>query len=135
MKPLAWIVLVVALMTLEAAGERAAAQYANPSPAPANAPSETMPGSGGPKTDGSAVQHGAQPNAQEVRPGTRDGDQPSASAGEVVRDPSPTRILGLPVTAALLIAAVIVALLVVAGVVIPSARRRAQARGGGTYGR
>ena len=89
------------------------------------------PGSAGPKEDG-VVQHGAQPNAGEVRPGNRDGDSPSASAG-TLREESARRIFGLPVTAALMIGAVIVTLLVVAGFVIP-ARRRAQARGNGSYG-
>jgi hypothetical protein len=92
-----------------------------------------VPGSAGPKSDG-VVQRGQQPNAAEVRPGNRDGDAPSASAGEMVRRPA-QRIFGLPVTAALLIGAVLIALVVVAGVIIPSARRRERAQGGGTYGR
>ena len=91
------------------------------------------PGSAGPKSDG-VVQRGQQPNAAEVRPGNRDGDAPSASAGEMVRRPA-QRIFGLPVTAALLIGAVLITLVVVAGVIIPSARRRERPRGGGTYGR
>jgi hypothetical protein len=90
------------------------------------------PGSAGPKTDG-VVQRGQQPNAAEVRPGNRDGDAPSASAGNVVTR-SETRIFGLPVTAAMLLGAVVLTLLVVAGVAIPAARRRDRARGGGTYG-
>jgi hypothetical protein len=90
------------------------------------------PGSAGPKDDG-VVQRGSQPNAGEVRPGSRDGDHPSASAGEL-RPETATRIFGLPVTAALLIAAVIIAILAVAGFVVPS-RRRARARGNGVYGR
>jgi hypothetical protein len=92
-----------------------------------------VPGSAGPKSDG-VVQRGQQPNAAEVRPGNRDGDAPSASAGEMVRRPA-QRIFGLPVTAALVIGAVLIALLVVAGVMIPSARRRERPQGGGTYGR
>jgi hypothetical protein len=91
------------------------------------------PGSAGPKSDG-VVQRGQQPNAGEVRPGNRDGDAPSASAGEMVRRPA-QRIFGLPVTAALIIGAVLIALVVVAGVIIPAARRRERPRGGGTYGR
>ena len=91
------------------------------------------PGSAGPKADG-VVQRGQQPNAAEVRPGNRDGDSPSASAGDVVRRPA-QRIFGLPVTAALLIGGVLVALLVIAGLAIPAARRRERAQGGGTYGR
>lgn len=91
------------------------------------------PGSAGPKSDG-VVQRGQQPNPAEVRPGNRDGDAPSASAGNVVAR-SETRIFGLPVTAAMLLGAVLLTLLVVAGVAIPAARRRDRARGGGTYGR
>lgn len=91
------------------------------------------PGSAGPKTDG-VVQRGQQPNPAEVRPGNRDGDAPSASAGNVVAREE-TRIFGLPVTAALLLGGVLVTLLIVAGVAIPAARRRDRAQGGGTYGR
>jgi len=80
------------------------------------------------------VEHGAQPNSNEVRPGSRDGDAPSAAAGEIVGKPG-RRVLGLPVNAVLVIAAVLMVLLVVGGVVIPSAGRRQRARGGGTYGR
>jgi hypothetical protein len=86
------------------------------------------------KADRDAVQHGAQPNPGEVRPGTRDGDAPSAAAGELVTKQG-RRILGLPVTTALVVGGVLVALAVLAGIVIPSAGRRARARGGGTYGR
>jgi hypothetical protein len=89
------------------------------------------PGSAGP-AQGGVAQHGAQPNAGEVRPGSRDGDQPSASAGEV-RTREVQRIFGLPVTTALLIAAVIIALVAIAGFVVPESRRR-RARGNGTYG-
>ena len=89
------------------------------------------PGSAGPKDDG-AVQRGGQPNAGEVRPGNRDGDSPSASAGELQQRPA-QRIFGLPVTAALVIAAVILAIVGLAGFVVPTRRRRA-ARGNGSYG-
>jgi hypothetical protein len=92
-----------------------------------------VPGSAGPKSDG-VVQRGQQPNPAEVRPGNRDGDAPSAAAGQVVARPG-TRIFGLPVTAALLLGAVLVTLLIVAGVAIPAARRRDRPQGGGTYGR
>jgi hypothetical protein len=92
------------------------------------------PGSAGPKDEG-VVQRGGQPNPGEVRPGNRDGDQPSASAGELLPRGAPQRIFGLPVTAVLIICAVIIALVAVAGIVIPPARRRARARGNGTYGR
>jgi hypothetical protein len=91
------------------------------------------PGSAGPKGDG-VVQRGQQPNAAEVRPGNRDGDAPSASAGAVVPR-ADHRLFGLPMTAVMLIGAFVVVLFVVAGVIIPSARRRERAQGGGTYGR
>jgi hypothetical protein len=89
------------------------------------------PGSAGPSADG-AVQHGAQPNPAEVRPGSRDGDAPSAAAGNVVERPE-SRIFGLPVTAALLIGAALIILVVIAGLIVPAARRGARPRGGGSY--
>jgi hypothetical protein len=91
------------------------------------------PGSAGPKTDG-VVQRGQQPNPAEVRPGNRDGDAPSAAAGDVVARPE-ARIFGLPVTAALLLGGVLLTLLIVAGIAIPAARRRERPQGGGTFGR
>lgn len=90
------------------------------------------PGSAGPKDRG-VVQRGDQPNAAEVRPGNRDGDAPSAAAGDIVRH-EPRRILGLPVNAAILIAGAVLLLVVIAGLILPGARRRDRARGGGTYG-
>ncbi|MGH7389158.1 MAG: hypothetical protein ACREM3_06815 [Candidatus Rokuibacteriota bacterium] len=81
-----------------------------------------------------AVQHGAQPNPQEVRPAAPDGDSPSAAAGSL-RSTQERRILGLPVNAVLLIVGVLVLLLLVAGAVLPRARRGARGRGGGTFGR
>ena len=93
---------------------------------------QNAPGAAGPKDSG-VVQRGAQPNPAEVRPGNRDGDAPSAAAGELMPQPA-RRILGLPVDAALIIAGVLVVLALFAGVVIPGARRRDRARGGGTYG-
>jgi hypothetical protein len=90
------------------------------------------PGAAGPKDSG-VVQRGTQPNPAEVRPGNRDGDAPSAAAGELVTRPG-RRILGLPVDAALVIAGVLIVLALIAGILIPGARRRDRARGGGTYG-
>lgn len=84
--------------------------------------------------DRDAVQHGAQPNPAEVRPGSRDGDAPSAAAGDLVAKPA-RRILGLPLTTALLVGGVLLALLVVAGLVGPEAHRRRRAHGRGTDGR
>jgi hypothetical protein len=120
----ALLVLVFAVVMPAAAQDRPAAGVNR---------EQGAPGSAGPKADG-VVQRGQQPNAAEVRPGNRDGDAPSAAAGEVVGR-STQRVFGLPVTAALVIGAVIVALFVVAGVAIPAARRRERPRGGGTYGR
>ncbi len=81
-----------------------------------------------------AIQHGAQPNPQEVRPGSPEGDSPSAATGTLQRERAAREILGLPVSAVLVIGGVLVTLLIVGGLVIPGARRRARARGGGTYG-
>jgi len=80
-----------------------------------------------------AVQHGAQPNPQEVRPANPDGDSPSAAVG-TLRSAQERRILGLPVNAAIVIAGVLVVLLLVVGAVLPRTRRRQRARGGGTFG-
>jgi hypothetical protein len=93
---------------------------------------QNAPGAAGPKDSG-VVQRGAQPNPAEVRPGNRDGDAPSAAAGELLPRPA-RRILGLPVDAALIIAGLLIVLALFAGVVMPGARRRDRARGGGTYG-
>jgi hypothetical protein len=87
-----------------------------------------------PVQDRQPVQHGTQPNPGEVRPSSPDGDAPAASAGTLAHLPA-RRILGLPVTTALVIAGVLVALTVLAGIVIPSAARRRRPRGGGTYDR
>ena len=86
------------------------------------------------KSDDAPVQHGAAPNPFEVRPGSPQGDAPSAAVGTLERQNVERRVLGLPVTAALVIAAALVAILAVIGVVVPRARRRDRARGGGTYG-
>ena len=83
---------------------------------------------------GTGRDQGTGPAGQEVRPGSAEGDAPSASAGRLARDPVERRILGLPVTAVLVIAAAILGLFALAGLVLPNARRR-QARGRGTYGR
>jgi hypothetical protein len=79
------------------------------------------------------VQHGAQPNPEEVRPGSPEGDRPSATAGEHVRPEEARRVLGLPVNAVLILAGVLLALLVVAGVLLPRTRHGGRARGNGTY--
>jgi hypothetical protein len=123
-----WIVLVMLAVV------PAFAQTPDRAPAAGQNREQGAPGSAGGSSDRSAVQHGAQPNAAEVRPGTRDGDSPSASAGTVVKRPVDRRIFGLPVNAVMLIGAAIIAIVVVAGLVVPT-RRRARARGNGTYGR
>jgi len=125
-------VIVAALALLLSPGETPA--QTPPDRPAAGVNRETgSPGSAGPKDEG-VVQRGSQPNAGEVRPGNRDGDSPSASAGEI-RTEQARRIFGLPVSAVLIIAAVLIALLAVAGAMVPEARRRARARGNGTYGR
>jgi hypothetical protein len=93
---------------------------------------QNAPGAAGPKGSG-VVQRGEQPNAAEVRPGNRDGDAPSAAAGELVPRPG-RRIFGLPANAALVIGGVLIVLAITAGILVPGARRRDRARGGGTYG-
>ena len=84
---------------------------------------------------GTGQNSGTGPGGQEVRPGSPDGDSPSASAGRIAKEPVERRILGLPVTAILVIAAVILGIVALAGVILPRTRRRARARGNGTYGR
>jgi hypothetical protein len=85
------------------------------------------------RTGSPAIQHGQQPNPGEVRPGSPQGNAPSETAGALVRQEQARRVLGLPVAAALTIGAVLIVLLVAAGIAIPRARRRARARGGGSY--
>ena len=123
-----WLALVLALLFTAAAPVDAQDR-----PAAGVNREQGAPGSAGPKSDG-VVQRGQQPNAAEVRPGNRDGDAPSASAGNVVPR-AETRVFGLPVTAVMLLGAVVLTLLIVAGIAIPAARRRDRAQGGGTYGR
>jgi hypothetical protein len=110
------------------------AQGPDRAPAAGQNRDQGAPGSAGGTGDGSAVQHGAQPNAAEVRPGTQDGDSPSASAGTLVKRAVDRRIFGIPVNAAMVIGAAIIAILFVAAVLVPS-RYRTRAQGNGTYGR
>jgi hypothetical protein len=95
----------------------------------------SVPQQGSAPNYGTGQGAGTGPGGQEVRPGTPDGDSPSASAGRLASDPVERRIFGLPVTAVLVLAAVILGLFALAGFVIPGARRRFRARGNGTYGR
>jgi hypothetical protein len=69
-----------------------------------------------------AIQHGAQPNPQEVRPGNAQGDSPSAAVGQVQREAEP-EWLGLP-RYALATIGVSLALLVGVAWLLRSARRR-----------
>jgi hypothetical protein len=124
---MAVVPMMILVVLVSGAFDLAVAQK-SPGPAP------DMPGSAGPKDDKSAVQHGAQPNAEEVRPGNRDGDNPSASAGTLVTSPKGRYVLGLPVNLAIIVAGIVLVVIVAAGIVIPGSRRRARARGNGTYG-
>ena len=125
--------VIAAVLALLLSPGDAPAQSAPDRPAAGINRETGSPGSAGPKDEG-VVQRGSQPNAGEVRPGNRDGDSPSASAGELRRQDG-RRIFGLPITAALLIAAALIALVAIAGFLVPESRRRARARGNGTYGR
>ena len=122
-----WIVLAM-LIAAPAFG-----QAPDPSNAAGQNRVQDASGSAGGSHDGRAVQYGAQPNAGEVRPGNRDGDSPSASAGTVVKRPLDQNIFGWPVNAVLVIGGAIIAILAVAVLVPP--RRRLRARGDGTYSR
>ena len=108
---------LVSILILLAAANVAVGQY----------PSNQGPA----KEDTSAVQHGAQPNPGEVRPPSRDGDSPSASAGDLVPR-SERRIFGLPANAALVIAGALIVIAAVGALAIPRSRRqRHQARNNG----
>jgi hypothetical protein len=93
----------------------------------------SVPQQGSEPNYGTRPDAGTGPGGQEIRPGSADGDAPSASAGRIARDPVERRIFGLPVTAVLVIAAVILGVLSLLGLVVPAARRRAKARGNGTF--
>jgi hypothetical protein len=112
--------VVVALL---AAAALAHAESA--SPAAGTKVEQNAPGSAVFKPGGGAAQRGSEPNAGELRPGNREGNAPSASAGTLLRGPVERRILGLPVTAAIVIGGVIVAL-ALAGFAIQRGRRAAQ---------
>jgi hypothetical protein len=95
------------------------------SPAAGTKLEQNAPGSAVSKPGGGAAQRGSEPNAGEVRPGNREGNAPSASAGTLLRGPVERRILGLPVTSAIVIGGVIVAL-ALAGFAIQRGRRAGQ---------
>ena len=98
------------------------------SPAAGTKLEQNAPGSVVPEPRGGVAQRGSEPNAGEVRPGNRDGNAPSASAGTLLRDPVERRIFGLPVTAAIVIGGAIVAL-ALAGFAIQRGRREGRAQG------
>jgi hypothetical protein len=81
------------------------------------------------------LQDSAQPNPQEVRPASPDGDSPSDTAGTLARQPKARRLLGLPVDAVMWIGGILVVLLLVAAVIASRPPRRTRAQGGGTYDR
>jgi hypothetical protein len=76
------------------------------------------------ETRSSPIQHGAQPNAGEVRPSSPDGNAPSPSAGTLKTDRTPNRLLGLPV--GFVVGAAIIVLVLSTGVVIYARRSHAQ---------
>ena len=122
------LAIVVALLVAAAL-----AHAESSSPAAGTKLEQNAPGSAVSKPDGGAAQRGSEPNAGEVRPGNRDGNAPSASAGTLLRGPAERRIFGLPVTAAIVIGVVIVAL-ALAGFAIQRGRRARRAQGN-AYGR
>jgi hypothetical protein len=79
------------------------------SPAEGTKLEQNVSGSAVPEPRGGAAQRGSEPNAGEVRPGNRDGNAPSASAGTQLRGPAEHGIFGLPVTAVIVIGGVMVA--------------------------
>jgi hypothetical protein len=124
------LALVLALVLLV----RAAALAQSSSPAAGVNQAQQRPGGAGPGDDGSVAERPGQPHPGDVRPGSAAGDAPSASVGTLERSTAP-RVLGMSVSAVIVLAGLIVALFVLAGIVIPAARRRERARGGGAYGR
>ena len=118
--------LLILVFALGMVAEVVFAQYVTPTPAPPAAPAA--------KSDGTPVEHGSRPDPGAVRPGNEAGDHPSAAAGDLLRRDTPRRVFGLPVNAVLVVGGTLIGLLILAGIVIPGARRRREARGGGTYG-
>jgi hypothetical protein len=96
------------------------------SPAEGTKLEQNAPGSAVPEPRGGAAQRGSEPNAGEVRPGNRDGNAPSASAGTLLRGPAERRIFGLPVTAVIVIGGVMIAL-ALAGFAVRRGGRAARA--------
>jgi hypothetical protein len=75
------------------------------------------------------------PTAGELRGLPAPADAAPVAPAPLSREQQDRRIIGLPVNVAIVIGGVLVVLLVIAAFVVPRVRRRAEARGGGTYGR
>src|SRR5258706_14285103 len=75
-----------------------------PAPAQAQDVTRSAPQQASEPNYGTGRDQGTGPAGQEIRPGSAEGDAPSASAGRLAPDPGARRLLGLPVTAALVIA-------------------------------
>src|SRR5262245_15094076 len=94
-----WIASAPLIVALAAGVAILSARLPAPRVVSAQTSAPNAPGSAPAQAEvGSAPQQGAQPNP-EVRPGNRDGDAPSASAGTLARRNVERRILGLPVGA------------------------------------
>jgi len=120
--------VVVALLV-----SAALAHAESSSPAAGANLAQNAPGSSVSSPGGGTAQRGSEPNAGEVRPGNRDGNAPSASAGTLLPGSVERRIFGLPVMAAIVIGGVIVAI-ALAGFAIQRGRRAGRAQGN-AYGR
>jgi hypothetical protein len=100
------VLVLAGALLVGGAGIEIAAQ-----PRPAGGERETSP-----------IQHGAQPNPGEVRPGSPEGDTESATEGMLLPERE-RRIFGLPLPALLVIGSVIVVLLALPAVIRRSRRR------------
>jgi hypothetical protein len=76
------------------------------------------------ETRSSPTQHGAQPNAGEVRPPSPDGNAPSPSAGTLKVDRRPGRLMGFPLE--WVVGAAVIVLVLSAGLVVYARRPNSQ---------